>query len=198
MGTIANYSGIKPQIGWYKDISGYPGRKINYFYPKYQMSDNKQETNPSENKPMEESKQEQPAAQGEQQGEAKLSKNEQKRLQKLKELEEKKKKKEEEKKKKEDEDVAKGIKKEKKKPEEEIIDPVLYYESRSKIIKGLKENQQKYPYPHKFEVSHQHSKFIKEFDPVCTENGKFIDDRIVSIAGKFCLTLVYLQKLCLF
>ena len=75
--------------------------------------------------------------------------------------------------------------------DEEIIDPVLYYESRSKIIKNLKENPQRYPYPHKFNVSHTHTAFIKEFEPLCVENGKFFEESTISIGGTDHFQYVY-------
>ena len=113
----------------------------------------------------------------------KVSKNQQKYLDKQKKKDDEKKKKDEEKKAKEEEDGPKGPKKDKKQADEEIIDPVLYYESRSKIIKHLKDVPEKYPYPHKFEVTHTHKAFHAEFNPICTENNVFHEDKLVSVAG---------------
>lgn len=166
-----------------KDIQGGKLLTINNFYPKYKMSNSQKDIKQVEPVANEESKEQKQEQSGEDAPKEGPSKNELKRQQKLKEQEEKKKQKEEEKKKKEAEEAAKGPKKEKKVAEEEIIDPVLYYESRSKIIQNLKKDASKYPYPHKFEVSHQHKQFHDEFNPLCTENAKFLEDRVVSIAG---------------
>ena len=67
--------------------------------------------------------------------------------------------------------------------QEESIDPAHYYESRCKIIQNLKEDLERYPYPHKFDVTHTVRAFHEEFAPICTENHVFNETRTVSLAG---------------
>ena len=123
------------------------------------------------------------------QGAEALSKNAKKKAEKAEKLAAEKAKKDAEKAKKAEEDAAKkqgdgaaGKKKEKEK-EEEIIDPVMYFENRSKTVIGLKHNALTHPYPHKFEVTHTHEQYIHEFNDKCKENNKFDETTVVSIAG---------------
>lgn len=113
------------------------------------------------------------------------SKNEQKKQAKLEKLAKEKAEKDALKKQKEEEanknKAQKGEKPEKQ--EEEILDPVLYFESRSKVVTMLKNDQKTHPYPHKFHVSHTIEAFRKTFDGKCVENSVFIEE-IVSIAGR--------------
>lgn len=67
--------------------------------------------------------------------------------------------------------------------EEEILDPVLYYESRSKVVSNLKADQKTHPYPHKFQITHTIEAFRKQYDPICKENNLFLEE-VVSIAGR--------------
>lgn len=162
--------------------------EFNNFYSRYYMSESNQEKKIDEQPPQDQKEQggkKEPKAKVIGEDGKELSKNQQKYLEKQRQKEEEKKKKEEEKKKKAEEDVAKGIKKEKKAVEEEIIDPTAYYESRSTIIQHLKEIPEKYPYPHKFNVTHTHKAFHEEFNPLCTENNAFLDTKTASIAGKY-------------
>ena len=66
--------------------------------------------------------------------------------------------------------------------EEEILDPTLYFENRSKVIKQLKEDKAYYPYPHKFHVTHNVDQFIKEFDPLCVNKNEYLSN-FVFVAG---------------
>lgn len=120
----------------------------------------------------------QPSEEGKEKG---LSKNEQKKQAKLEKLA--KEKAEKEAKKKEQAEAQPKKKKEEEKVEEEILDPVLYYESRSKVISHLKGEPKSHPYPHKFNVTHTIEAFRKEFDPLCKENNVFLEN-VVSIAGR--------------
>lgn len=70
-----------------------------------------------------------------------MSKNELKRQEKLKRLEEEKKKKAE----------AKG---DQPKKDEEIKDPNLYYENRMEEVKKWKTDEKMFPFPHKFNYTH--------------------------------------------
>jgi len=87
------------------------------------------------------------------------------------------------KKKEKEETQPKIAKKEKEVAEEEILDPVLYYESRCKVISHLKGEQKSHPYPHKFQVTHSIEAFRKKYDPICVENNVFLNET-VSIAGR--------------
>lgn len=91
---------------------------------------------------------------------SKLSKNEQKRLEKQKKLELER-----------AEKAAKRAAEAKDKPEKEkeILDPTQYFENRSKMVNELKKNPETYPYPHKFHVRITVSEFIKKYDPVCVK-----------------------------
>lgn len=111
----------------------------------------------------------------------KVSKNEQKRLKKLEELEKKKKEKEEQKRLKAEQETQ--AKPKPAKPEEEILDPVLYFESRSKVISHLKQDRKTHPYPHKFQVDLTIEQFRKEFDAKCVEKNAFLE-QTVSVAGR--------------
>ena len=73
--------------------------------------------------------------------------------------------------------------------EEEILDPTLYFENRSKIIKQLKEDKAHYPYPHKFHVTHNVEQFIKEFDPLCVNKNEYFP-KTVSVAGNLFFMLL--------
>ena len=134
--------------------------------------DPKEERTVHEEKPVVDEKDNLPGEEG------KVSKNEQKRLAKLERLRVEK----------EEKDKKKAIELEEKKKAglvkevEEEVDPVLYYENRSKTINTLKSTPGKNPYPHKFHVSHTFDEFIKAFDAVIVEKGSFLDQK-VSIAG---------------
>ena len=108
-------------------------------------------------------------------GEPKLSKNEQKRIEKQKRLEAEK-----------AEKAAKKAKeaegKETKKKEEEILDPTAYFENRSKMITELKKNPNTYPYPHKFHVKMTLKEFIQKYGPI-TEKSVWMEEQ-VSIAAR--------------
>jgi len=69
------------------------------------------------------------------------------------------------------------------KPEEEILDPVLYYENRSKQVTSLKSDSKTHPYPHKFSVSHTLANFRQIYDSKCIENNVFLEES-VTIAGR--------------
>ena len=113
----------------------------------------------------------------------KVSKNEQKRLKKLEELEKKKKEKEDQKRLKAEQDTKEQPKPKTAKPEEEILDPVLYFESRSKVVSHLKQDKKTHPYPHKFHVDLTIEQFRKEFDAKCVEKNAFLE-QTVSVAGR--------------
>jgi lysyl-tRNA synthetase, class II len=123
----------------------------------------------------------------ENQGADAVSKNAKKKAEKAEKLAAEKAKKEAEKAKKAEEEAAKkaaeGAAVKKKEKEEEILDPVMYFENRSKAVIGLKSQALTHPYPHKFEVTHTHDQYIKEFNDKCKENNKFDETTTVSIAG---------------
>jgi lysyl-tRNA synthetase class 2 len=49
----------------------------------------------------------------------------------------------------------------------------------------MKENKNPYPYPHKFNVSHNLSAFIEEFGKKEIENGQMLKlEKPVSVAGR--------------
>jgi len=75
--------------------------------------------------------------------------------------------------------------------EEEIKDPTAYYENRCHMITNLRSNEKYRPYPHKFNVTHSISEFVKEFNDVCTEKGQFLDKE-VSIAGNTFYFFIFL------
>lgn len=109
----------------------------------------------------------------------KLMKAEQKRLKAL-----------EKQKAKEAKEANTGGKKEKKDKKkrlgEEITDPQAYFKNRSTLITDLKQDISGpyFPFPHKWETTHIVPKFVEEYDPICTENSKFFEDREVSVAGR--------------
>lgn len=109
--------------------------------------------------------------------EANLSKNQKKRLKKMREKEAKRNKKLAEMKEKE----AKNPKKVKK---VEITDPQEYYKNRCTMVNKLKEDKDYFPYPHKWELTHTLPKVIDEFDAKCVEKGKFFDEHVVTLAGR--------------
>lgn len=117
----------------------------------------------------------------------KLSKNELKRRQKEEENRKKKEAKELEKQAKEAEKKAKGEatgeKSKKGIQQEEIKDPTAYYENRCSLITNLRSHEKYRPYPHKFEVNYSIAEFIREFEPLCTEKGEFLEKE-VSVAGR--------------
>ena len=78
--------------------------------------------------------------------------------------------------------------------EEEILDPVMYFENRSKAVIGLKSQALTHPYPHKFEVTHTHDQYIKEFNDKCKENNKFDETTTVSIAGNLVIQVSWNKK----
>ena len=57
-----------------------------------------------------------------------------------------------------------------------------YYENRCKMIEDLRYSEKYRPYPHKFEVTHSLTQFIKEFNDQIKEKGVFLDKN-VSVAG---------------
>lgn len=116
----------------------------------------------------------------------KLSKNQQKYLEKQAKKEKEKAEKEAAKKEKEAQNPT--VAKKKAVVEEEILDPTAYYENRCKFISNIRSHPKYGPYPHKFHVSHSIAEFTNEFTPLCVENGKFLD-REVSVAGMY--TLIY-------
>lgn len=131
---------------------------------------------PSDPQPVDQANLEQP-------DDKKVSKNEQKRLKKLEELEKKKKEKEEQKRLKAEQETKDQPKSKPAKPEEEILDPVLYFESRSKVVSHLKQDRKTHPYPHKFHVDMTIEQFRKEFDAKCVEKNAFLE-QTVSVAGR--------------
>jgi lysyl-tRNA synthetase class 2 len=114
----------------------------------------------------------------------KLSKNEQKRLQKQAQKD---KEKEEKLKKKLDEEKSKpqAQKKAAKEEEEEILDPQEYFKNRSKRVQKLMEDPTGayYPYPHKWNIDFTIPELINKHGPQCQTKGHFLDD-VVSIAGR--------------
>lgn len=110
-------------------------------------------------------------------GEKGVSKNEQKRLAKQAKLEAEKKEKEAKK----AADLAN--KTDKPKATVEILNADDYYKERCNFVKSLAGNTTYKSYPHKFQVSHQIHEFHKEFAPLCTEKGVFLDKK-VSVAGR--------------
>lgn len=105
-----------------------------------------------------------------------LSKNAQKKLAKQQKQAEEKKLKEEKK--------QEQPKKEKvEKPQVEILNAEDYYRERCNFVNGLRTHPKYKVYPHKFHVSHQVSEFHKEFEPLCTEKGVFLDKK-VSVAAR--------------
>ena len=129
-----------------------------------------------------------PVASTEESKEKGISKNEQKKQAKLEKLAKEKaekeaKKKEADEAKKKDKEGQEAKKKDEEKPEDEILDPVLYYESRSKVISNLKNDPKTHPYPHKFQVSHTIEAFRKAFDSKCVEKNTFLEE-VVSVAGR--------------
>lgn len=104
----------------------------------------------------------------------KLSKNEQKRIAKQKKREEEKRKK-----------AAEREKKQGNKPKkvEDSTDPSEYYQNRCTLIKKLKEDKEMFPYPHKFNTTYLLPALIEKYDPLCTEKGQFLEDK-VSVAGR--------------
>lgn len=123
--------------------------------------------------------QKEPIVQGEESKEKGPSKNEQKKQAKLEKLAKEKAEKEAKKK----EADAQKKPKEKEEKEEEILDPVLYYESRSKVITHLKADKKTHPYPHKFQVSHTIEQFRKSYDEKCKDTNVFLEET-VSVAGR--------------
>ena len=111
--------------------------------------------------------------------EANLTKTQLKKLKKLREKEAKKKKKLEEKKQKE----AQQPKKEKEEKIVEITDPQEFYKNRCAMIKKLKNEEEYFPYPHKWNLTHTLPKAVQEYDPKCIEKGIFLEDE-VSLAGR--------------
>ena len=109
--------------------------------------------------------------------EAALSKNQKKRLKKLREKAAKKKIKDEVNKK-------KNANKPKKEKLIEITDPQEYYKNRCTIVNKLKEDKDYFPYPHKWELTHTLPKVIAEFSAKCQEKGKFFDEHVVTLAGR--------------
>ena len=107
----------------------------------------------------------------------KLSKNQLKKLAKQKKKEEEKKQKEQQK---------NDVKEENNKNEKliEITDPQEFYKNRCTVIKKLKEDKEYFPYPHKWQITDTLPKIVDKYDKECTENGKFFDDKIVSVAGR--------------
>jgi lysyl-tRNA synthetase class 2 len=67
--------------------------------------------------------------------------------------------------------------------EEEIKDPTAYYENRCNLITHLRNNEKYRPYPHKFNVTHSIAEFVKQFEELCGEKGKSLDQE-VSVAGR--------------
>lgn len=67
--------------------------------------------------------------------------------------------------------------------EEEITDPQEYYKNRCAMIEKLKQTTEFFPYPHKFQITHMIHKLREEFEPQCTENGVFLDQKI-AVAGR--------------
>lgn len=67
----------------------------------------------------------------------------------------------------------------------EITDPNAYYENRVEVISKLKEdpNGPYFPYPHKWETTHTVPKYVEEYESICTENGKFLEQE-ASFAGR--------------
>jgi len=123
--------------------------------------------------------------------EPKLSKNEQKRLDKQAKVAAEKKKKEEEKAKKAAEQPAQEEKAPKKKlnvaTEDEVIEPSQYFEGRCKVITKQKEVEKDtdyFPYPHKWNITHTVPELLAAYDSQCTEKGKFLEDISVSTAGR--------------
>uniref|UniRef100_A0A7S3JCF5 Lysine--tRNA ligase n=1 Tax=Euplotes harpa TaxID=151035 RepID=A0A7S3JCF5_9SPIT len=112
-----------------------------------------------------------------------VSKNELKKLQKLRKKEEEKKVKDEEKRKKEE---AKKQAKEENKEEtafEDELDPSKYTANRKEWLDKRRANGEN-PYPHKFHRTHRIDEFVKEFDPLCTEKEKFLEDCTVAVTGR--------------
>lgn len=112
----------------------------------------------------------------------KISKNEQKRLLKQKQKEEEKQRKLEERREAGELNPTENNPNAKKN-EEENLDPSEYYENRCKVVKGLKENQERFPYPHKFQVSHSVPALHTSFKTQLTENDTFLEGEI-STAGR--------------
>jgi lysyl-tRNA synthetase class 2 len=113
----------------------------------------------------------------------KISKNEQKRLQKLAQKE---KEKEEKLKKKQEEERSKPqAPKKAGKEEEEILDPQQYFKNRSHRIQKLMEDPHGayYPYPHKWHIDSIIPDFVHKYEPQCQTKGAFLDD-VISIAGR--------------
>lgn len=109
-----------------------------------------------------------------------LTKTQMKKLKKLREKEEKKRKKLEAQKAKE----AQNPKKAKEEKLVEITDPQEFYKNRCAMITKLKEDKDYFPYPHKWALTHTLPKAVAEFDPICSEKGKFFDEKVVSLAGR--------------
>lgn len=107
--------------------------------------------------------------------EANLSKNQKKRLKKLRQKAEDKKKKEA---------LRQKNQTGKKKQAEEITDPQEYYKNRCAAVNKLKEDPEYAPYPHKWQISHTLPKVIEEFDSKCSEDGVFLQESVVSLAGR--------------
>ncbi|KAI8645765.1 lysyl-tRNA synthetase [Parasitella parasitica] len=65
---------------------------------------------------------------------------------------------------------------------EDDLNPNQYFELRSKTINKLRENLNPNPYPHKFSVDLSLPDFIKKFNEI--EDGKRLDDQVISVAGR--------------
>ncbi|KAK0400774.1 hypothetical protein QR680_015444 [Steinernema hermaphroditum] len=113
--------------------------------------------------------------------EQKLSKNEQKRLAKQAKKEQERLEKE---KKKADEAAAKGneapVKLEKK---ADPSDAAEYFNMRKDMIVTRRENGDN-PFPHKFHVSISLTEFVEKYGAMELENGKVLEDTVVSISGR--------------
>lgn len=69
-------------------------------------------------------------------------------------------------------------------PEPTASESKHYYEARSELVQQLKaEGGARTPYPHKWEVDHSIQKILESYDKVCTENGNYLEQSVVS-AGR--------------
>lgn len=105
-----------------------------------------------------------------------VSKNELKKRDKLRKNEAKKKDKAS---KKPEEEKKSG----KKQALDEELDPSKYTEIRKQWLESRRAEGEN-PYPHKFHRTHRVDEFVKEFEPICTENDKFVEDKEVAVTGR--------------
>lgn len=116
-------------------------------------------------------------------GEAKLSKNEMKRRLKAEKAAALKAEKEAKKAAEKAAREAKGSTSKTKKTEsEEDLDPTAYFKNREMMLSEMEKKKGLNPYPHKFQVTKSILDFTKEFKDI--ENGIHLDSTVVSIAGR--------------